>query len=343
MRYIGSKVLLLDYINSVVDELAPEAKSMCDIFSGTASVSRYFKEKFEIISNDLLYFSYVLQKATIENNFIPNFEEVKSVLGINDVFSYLENEKYPDVEKIGFFYNNFSPNGGRMYITDDNALRIDSSRLFVEDWKRRKLLSENEYYYLIACIVEGIPFISNISGTYGAYHKTWDKRAHKSFKLFKLEVVDNMKNNKSYNEDGNNLVRKISGDILYIDPPYNERQYLPNYHLLETAALYDYPEVKGKTGVRPYQDKKSKFCMKKTVLSTFEDLVTNSNFKHVLLSYNSEGLMTSDQIESVMKKIGKEETFRIIEIPYRRFKSRSTNHDGEIHEFIYYIEKDLKK
>lgn len=343
MRYIGSKVLLLDYIKNVVDELAPDAKSMCDIFSGTTSVSRHFKENFEIISNDLLYFSYVLQKATIENNFIPNFEKLKTVLDINDVFSYLENEKFPDVENIGFFYNNFSPNGGRMYITDDNAIRIDSSRLFVEDWKEKNLISENEYYYLIACIVEGIPFISNISGTYGAYHKTWDKRANKMFKLFKLDVINNNKNNVSYNEDGNNLVRRISGDILYIDPPYNERQYLPNYHLLETAALYDYPEVKGKTGVRPYQNKKSKFCLKKSVLSTFEDLVANSNFRHILLSYNSEGLMTSEQIETIMKNNGIKETFRVFEIPYRRFKSRSTEHNGSVHEYIFYIEKEIKK
>lgn len=84
--------------------------------------------------------------------------------------------------------------------------------------------------------MNGIPFVSNIAGTYGAFNKTWDIRSNKLFMLIDLPVFNNGMNNKSYNEDGVQLLHHISGDILYIDPPYNERQYLPNYHVLETAA-----------------------------------------------------------------------------------------------------------
>ena len=103
----------------------------------------------------------------------------------------------------------------------------------------RKLINENEYFYLLSSLIESIPFVSNIAGTYGAYLKHWDKRALKKLELVKLDVVENHKKNKCFNVDANELIHKISGDILYIDPPYNSRQYVPNYHILQTVAKYD--------------------------------------------------------------------------------------------------------
>lgn len=239
MRFIGSKTQLLDHIKEVVDRHAPDANSFCDIFSGTSSVARYFKQWYEIYSNDLLYFSYCLQKATIENPELPAFKSLKSSLGIDNPIQYFNHMETVAMEELikekRFFQNNYAPTGGRMYITDTNALRIDYTRNTVEDWKKEGLINELEYYYLVASIVEGIPFISNISGTYGAFNKFWDVRSNKVFELIELPVVCNCKNNKSYNEDGVQLLKHLKGDILYIDPPYNERQYMPNYHVLETA------------------------------------------------------------------------------------------------------------
>jgi len=97
------------------------------------------------------------------------------------------------------------------------------------------LIDEIEYYYLLASLIEGVPYVSNITGTYGAYLKEWDKRALKAFEMARPDVIDNGKANRSYNADANALIRELEGDILYIDPPYNSRQYAPNYHLLETA------------------------------------------------------------------------------------------------------------
>ena len=107
----------------------------------------------------------------------------------------------------------------------------------------QKCLPQYLYYYLLASLLEGIPFVSNITGTYGAYLKEWDRRALKKFELIRLNVIDNNCDNECYNTDSNKLIEQISGDILYLDPPYNERQYLPNYHLLETIAKYDNPII----------------------------------------------------------------------------------------------------
>lgn len=343
MRFIGSKILLLDNIKQVIDENAPTATSFCDIFSGTACVARYFKQWYEVYSNDLLYFSYILQKSTIENDSEPCFLGVKNITeGLNPVEYFneltLEQMEHLEQEK-RFFQNTYSPKGNRMYITDENALRIDYARNMLEEWRKTKAITENEYYYLVASIVEGIPFVSNISGTYGAFHKTWDKRSHKKFELISLEVTTNNKQNKCFNEDGVELLTKISGDILYVDPPYNERQYLPNYHVLETAAKYDFPEVRGVTGQRPYEAQKSKFCSKKLVLNEFSRLMENAKFKHIILSYSSDGLMSVDDIEITMKQFGKQDTYKVYEIPYRRFKSRDLTKQDMLKEFLFYIEK----
>lgn len=185
MRFIGSKTLLLDQIRQVIDEKAPGAESFCDIFSGTAAVARYFKQWYQVSSNDLLYFSYVLQRATVENDGMPEFAHLQEAAGIKDPVDFFNGREKKDLEELPaerrFFQNTYAPQGGRMYLNDENALRIDYARCTVEDWKAAGFLSEDEYYYLVACIVEGIPFVSNTSGTYGAFHKSWERRSYKQY------------------------------------------------------------------------------------------------------------------------------------------------------------------
>jgi len=307
MRFIGCKIQLLDNIKEIVDRHVSGAKSFCDIFSGTAVVARYFKQWYEVYSNDFLYFSYCLQKATIENPSVPSFNTLMKATGISNPVDFFNNFETSEMEILPkerrFFQNNYAPTGGRMYLTEVNALRIDFARNTVEDWKNAGLINELEYFYLIACIVEGIPFVSNISGTYGAYNKHWDPRSNKKFELVSLPVFFNGKNNRSFNENGVVLLEHLKGDILYIDPPYNERQYLPNYHVLETAAKYDFPKLKGVTGLRPYEEQKSDFCSRKTVHGAFDELLKNAKFQHIILSYNTDGIMTLDEIAEIMNRM----------------------------------------
>lgn len=343
MRFIGCKTLLLENIKQVIDEKAPDAKTFCDVFSGTATVARYFKQWYEVYSNDLLYFSYTLQRGTVENDSIPGFSELTKKTGIQDPIDYFNSLTQAGMENLEqekrFFQNTYAPTGGRMYVNDENALRIDYARITVEKWYENKFISDDEYYYLVACIVEGIPFVSNISGTYGAFHKQWERRSYKKYEVYRLEVNQNNKANKCYNRDGVELLKEIYGDILYIDPPYNGRQYLPNYHVLETAAKYDYPEVRGVTAQREYEDNKSEFCLKTKVVAAFDNLINNAQFKHIILSYSTDGLMTVEDIENVMKKYGKEDTFKIYWIPYRRYKSRAQGEKEDLKEILVYIEK----
>ena len=345
MRFIGSKALLLKEIEKVISSNVNKGEIFCNIFSGTSIVGRYFKKSYKVISNDLLYFSYVLQRASIGINESPRYEKIRNVIG-RDPFEYLENEDIAteDFEQTPFIYENYSPNENseRRYFTNKNALRIDFIRQTIEVWRKSEFINEDEYFYLLAGLIESIPFVSNIAGTYGAFLKHWDKRAYKKLELVKLELYNNNKKNICYNEDSNQLIKLISGDILYIDPPYNQRQYAPNYHILETVARYDFPEIKGKTGLRPYHDIKSKYCIKKEVLNSFDELINNANFKHIIVSYSTEGIMAIEDIEYTLKKYGKESTFKLYKIPYRRYKHRPGTVEHDLHELLFYIEKEVK-
>ncbi len=343
MRFIGSKVLLLEEIDKVVQENVREAKSLCDIFSGTSAVARYFKKDFKIISNDLLHFSYVLQKATVENERYPDFTKIKELIQ-KDPFDYFDTIKITRnrIKNTPFIYENYSPNGksDRQYLSNENALLVDFIRQTIEEWWESGLLEENGYYYLLAGLIEAIPFVSNIAGTYGAFLKHWDKRASKRLKLIKLDTLENKKNNQCFNKDSNKLIKEISGDILYIDPPYNPRQYVTNYHMLETISRYDNPDIYGKTGLRPYKDVKSKYCLKNEVLTTFSDLISNANFKHIIVSYSTEGIMSIEDIKSILIENGNKAKYKLKKISYRRYKHRAGHVNHNLHELLFYIAKD---
>ena len=341
MNYIGSKYSILDFIDEVLEDFVKPIDNnitFCDIFSGTGVVSKYFKRKgYNIIANDIEYFSYITTKHFILNNEELTFEH----LGLNP-FEYLN--KLDGIE--GFIYKNYSIGGTkdkefeRQYFTDYNAKKIDAIRVKIEEWLHDNKINENEYNYLISCLVESADRVANTASVYEAFLKKIKVSASKNLELKKIDTViyDGNKKYEVYNEDANELIHKISGDILYLDPPYNNRKYDTNYHMLETIALYDEPTIKGKTGLRIEDNKKSKYCMKNEASKVFEDLIKNAKFKYILLSYNDEGIIPIETIKRIMNKYGK---YKCYARKHKRFKSdknRDYIKDFTI-EYIHCLEK----
>lgn len=356
MRFIGNKTSLLDIIKSFINENVAYNEDMifCDLFSGTSSVARYFKDYYEIISNDNLYFSYILQKATIENNEIPSFETLKIKLNkkdFNEIKNYLETcsldelqEEYNILNDELFVFNNYTPseNCERMYFKPETGRRIDLIRIIIDKWLENNWINTEEHTILLALLIESVPYFSNISGVYGAYLKKWDPRTQKPFKFYDFDIKNNNRENKSFNRDAHELIRDIKGDILYLDPPYNHRQYPPNYHVLETLAKYDYPEIKGVSGMRDYSNQISKFCRKREVKGALEDIIENANFQYIVMSYSTDGLLTPDEIKEVFTEYGIANTFKMAKpIEYRKFQSHKTQKKKELHELLFFVEKDV--
>ena len=311
MNYIGSKYSLLDFIDSVVSEFTvshSKKVTICDAFAGTGAVGFYFRNLgHSVIANDIQYYSYIINRNLIENT--PR---------LLDKLDYLNN--LPGVE--GFIYNTYcaGSGSGRMYFSDENGKRCDAIRQEIERMKRAAEINDDEYYAYLASLIEAIDKVANTASVYGAFLKQLKKSAQKPMKLV-AQLTSDGPRGAVYNTDINALVSTIKGDILYLDPPYNARQYASNYHLLETIARYDSPEVHGKTGLRETTEQKSKYSSKRTVAMEFEDIVKNAQFKVIVLSYNNEGLMSVDTVREIMSKYGE---YYLREKEYRRFKADKT-------------------
>ena len=227
-----------------------------------------------------------------------------------------------------------------MYFSDDNALKIDTFRTLFHEWKETNKINELEYYYLITSLLRAVNLVSNVTGTYAAYLKTWDKRALNPLILKEVPIIESISKNKAFKKDANDLIKSIKPDILYLDPPYNTRQYASNYFILELIAegWFDKePEIYGKTGMRKYEHQKSGYSSKATALNTLEDLILNSSkAKYILLSYNNEGIIPKDAIINSLKRIGEVETHTE---NHKRYKSiNQTVEDPQLtFEFIYKV------
>jgi adenine-specific DNA-methyltransferase len=359
MRYIGSKENLLQFIDHTVSSYGIKHGVFCDLFAGTTTVGRYFKRKgFQIISNDLMEYSYVFSKAYIENNTAPQFSSLKVPQCFDSVYLFeLETERLEQIitylnnlpGEHGFMFENYCDEGTktaefqRMYFSASNASKIDAIRDQIERWRQEQIITENEFYILLASLLEAMPSVSNTTGTYGAFLKYWEARSQKVLSLSIPPLVYSEKTHIASRQDANALIRQIECDVLYLDPPYNSRQYATNYHILETVARWDYPDIYGKSGLRPYEDEKSVYCQKATALQALQDLVCHARCKLFLLSYNSEGIMPHDSICDVLKARGK---VTVREQPYRRFRSDSDHAkrqylpDKQIIERIYVVEMD---
>lgn len=334
MNYIGSKYKLLPFIKQAIFDVVGSNlsdKVFCDIFAGTGAVGRSFKTSVrKIISNDVEYYSYILNR-----NYIGNHIEIANK---EDYIEALNN--IPLIED-GFIYNNYCWGGSkeRLYFTDYNGMRIDSMRQQIERWKLTNIINDDLYYFLLCSLLEGADKVANTASVYGAFLKKLKKTAETKIVLTGANFDINYNQHEIYCEDANSLIKNIEGDILYLDPPYNARQYGANYHLLNTIAEYKPFTPIGKTGLRLYA--KSKYCCVKSVATEFEDLIKTARFKYIFLSYNNEGLMSIEQIREIMSKYGR---YDLVYRPYQRFKADKTanrNHTASSTiEYLHILEKN---
>jgi len=333
MNYIGSKHKLSSFIKSTVYSVVGKDlsnKIFCDIFAGTGIVGRNFKtEVKKVIANDCEYYSYVLNKNYIENH-AEIIDKQIFIDKLNNI-SLIHN---------GFIFKNYciGGNGERQYFSDYNGKRIDTIRQKIEKWKNENKINSNLYYFLLASLLECADKVANTASVYGAYLKQLKKTAQQELILQPAIYDFNENEHIVFNTNSNILISQIEGDILYLDPPYNSRQYGANYHLLNTIAKYDNFIPKGKTGMREYQ--KSAWCSKNKIVEEFDFLLKKAKFKYILLSYNNEGLMSVETIRKIMQKYGK---YDLAEIDYQRFKAdkaENRNYEADkTKEYLHILEK----
>lgn len=321
-RFLGNKFKLLGFIEKIVTKEVPQFYSFCDIFAGTGVVGQYFGGVGKkIISNDMLL-----------SNYIP----LKTFLNIKHINLYTVQEKITRLNSVkGIADNYFSENYGGTYFTMKNARRIGAIREAIEHIAE----TEDERNILITSLIYATDKVANTVGHYDAYRKNLDSNKDLKLKTPNIDFTGN-KENEVYQEDANKLIKNVHCDILYIDPPYNSRQYCDTYHLLENLAMWKKPKVYGKAKKMNRNHLKSNYCLKSATRS-FEDLIQNAQCQHILLSYNntkeskdsrSNARIRDTDIVRILKDKGETQIF---EREHKAFTTGKSNGDGNTERIFY--------
>ncbi len=316
-RYIGNKSKLLKFISDSMKQEKIEFHTFGDVFSGTGVVAEYFfNQGKDIYVNDLLFSNYVIYRAILSSEYYDK-EKVKSII---DEYNTVEVEKIQD----NYFSDNFSGN----YYHYKDAKKIGYVREDIEQKYNNNLINEREYYILISCLLYSMDKISNTVGHYESFLNR--KPECKNLKINFINLRQYEGKSYIYNEDANNLVKKIKVDVMYIDPPYNARQYANFYHLLENVARWKKPMVYNKAKKMERKNIMSEYC-KSNAKNAFKDLIQNIQAKHIIVSYNntyearSTSSINSITYEDMLGILEKRGIVKVYETDYKFFNSGKTN------------------
>lgn len=343
LNYIGSKFQLLEWISSIMKEKTGwqtfSGKTIGDMFAGTGIVSYNFrKNSARVISNDAELYSSIITHAFTRSIYTESCKKI-----IDELQKDIQENKH--FSTIGFITTHYSPHGsnGRKFFTIENAKRIDYIRNKLETIK--DTISDDEYKFVLASILLSADSVSNVPAVYGCFLKNFKAKADKPLTVTPIHNNTTMAvaGSNTYNTDvlNSDFLQSFEADLVYLDPPYNERQYSKNYFPLNIIAktpeklLSELP-LKGKTGI-PTDCFISPFCKKGDIVEkAFDMLFRELKTKWIFLSYNSESIVSKEKMLDIMKKYG---TASVVERDYKRFKSFEYNKDVDIKEFLFCLNR----
>ena len=317
-RYLGSKAKLLDFIHQTVEEKCGSIHSFADIFGGTGNVGWSFNDKkTKVIVNDFLKSNYL--------SFVTFFGKEK--IDIKKLETIIDNYNAIQPNEDNYFSINFS----NTYFSRDNCRKIGYIRDDIEIRYKANELNEREKAYLITSLLYAMDHIANTVGHYDAYRMDGDLNKKLILKMLNVGSLSQNKNNEVYNEDANELVKKIKADVVYIDPPYNSRQYCDAYHLLENVASWNKPDVFGVAKkMKRGKNIKSDYCTQKAPIS-FDNLIQNINAKYIIVSFNNMGTKGAGRSQSkisdedIINSLSKRGKVEVLAIEFNQFSAGKTD------------------
>lgn len=342
MRYIGSKASTAQWLTDFVAKHAPDATSLSDPFAGTCTVSRAFKQAgYRVITGDLLKLSHTIQLATVGLNRPPGFAGLANRIAMNQiranrieaVFGHLN--ALP--ERRRYLSKHFSASSGRMYFTDANAAKIDAIREEIAEWTINGSIDQAEEAYLLTALVFAADKVANTAGTYYAHLKALSRKAVKTIELVPPPLADNRKKNVCLLADARDVASRQFADVLYLDPPYNERDYGGYYHLPDSIVRNDHPTPRGRSGAPEMRRTKiSDFCRPAHAEAAFDRLVCDAKARYILVHYTTTGLIRHRAIMTGLKRRGPV-TYR--NLPVRAYSTTSET-TGTTMNRIYWCKVD---
>jgi adenine-specific DNA-methyltransferase len=331
LNYIGSKYKLAPWIVSQIKTAVKQpldALTAVDLFAGTGAVARSLRPLVgHVTANDVEHYSYVLNRHYIGNGNLPD------TTTLSDPLSVLRPTK-------GLIFWNYCLGGGtgRRYFSDDNGQKLDAVRSQIELWKTTGVISDDVYYFLLTTLLESMDRIANTASVYAAFLKKLKKSAANPFVWMPAAIESEAPPGTVYQEDANLLIHRLQGDILYLDPPYNSRQYGSYYHLFNAITEYRQADLYGKTGMRPYF--RSDYCRSRHAKGALNELIAAAKFRYIFLSYSNEGLMSLNDIADLLSAFG---TYHVVRKRHARFRAdqaQSRRHKASATwEYLHILEK----
>ncbi|WP_419162915.1 DNA adenine methylase [Candidatus Palauibacter sp.] len=384
MRYIGNKTKLLRFIASYLDDLDLHGGRALDAFAGTTAVARLLKARgFAVDTCDIMSLSYVFQRAYVVADEYPRFRglaedsdlraakltpefrsHVESRFGgqgdlfggianlqpLEETLVYLDSYLEPRSSfiDVNFAASESPAEGQRMYFSRRNAQQIDAIRHKLQDWRAADLVTDDEFFILLAALLEAADSVANTAGVYAAFVKAWQSNAVKPLRLSVPDlVVGTGLSCVAHRGDVVDLVGDLGHlDLLYLDPPYNTRQYSAYYHVPELIAEGWFgaklPTLRGKTGLIKDSHKKSQWSTRAGCGPALEQLLEAVDATHVLLSYNNEGIIPEREIDRCFRHYGVASTYRRVGKEYKRYRadrdSEARQYSGDhVTEYLYYV------
>lgn len=350
--YLGNKRKLLPFIGRAIASTGLKRGTFFDAFGGSTVVSRLAKILgYRVIANDWEPYAYYTGQAYIANNHAPLFESFGSMAAAIDRLNSLEPVR-------GYIASHYCPADDesydaeteRMFYTQENGRRIDAIREEMCRWRSAGMISPDEEAVLLATLIYQSAYCSNTSGVFKGFHRGWGGatktawyRIRSSLTLKSPLFWDNGLENLVFREDAATLADQIQCDMAYLDPPYNQHQYGSNYHLLNTIALWDKPEItatidherKNKAAIRTdwRTERRSLYCCKSTATDALSQFVEKIDAKFLLISYSTDGIIPVTELLQILAQRG---AVSVVTHRYKRYRVSSQRPSHKTHntEFV---------
>ena len=328
VKYAGSKLKLLPYILRLADKVKP--KTVFDGFAGTTRVSQAFAQLgCKVISNDIAVWSKIFGLCYLKNK--------KDAKFYREIINHLNTLP----EKDGWFTENYGGelNGKSSSETDGfkkpwqihNTRKLDAIREEIDELN----LDEIEKAVVLTSLILALDKVDSTLGHFSSYLNEWSPRSFKKLKLEVPRLFESEKEHEIYNDDIFKTIEKVEADLAYFDPPYgsnNEKmppsrvRYAAYYHLWATIVLNDKPKVFGKAKRRcdtsdalagsAFEEFRKNDSGKFMAVEAIEKLLALTNAKYIILSYNSNGKATAEELFEILARSGKMLNF--VKVDYKK-------------------------